>query len=103
MAGELDYQKAWVAPDAAYAAATSPLNLVERIRVPTLHAYGENDVRVEFKHWLQLRAQLDKFHKPYTAIVEEKQGHGFRNENSSVKFHQAVEKFLAENLTPIRH
>ena len=99
-AGEFSYQKTWVAPDAAYAAATSPMNFVERIRVPTLHAYGENDARVEFKQWRELRAQLDKFHKPYVAIVEEEQGHGFRNESASLKFYRAVEKFLAENLAP---
>ena len=73
-----NYQKAWVAPTSDYAAATSPMNFVERIRVPTLHAYGENDARVEFKQWRELRGQLDKFHKPYTAIVEAEQGHGFR-------------------------
>lgn len=98
--GEFDYQKTWVAPDTAHAEATSPVNLVERIRVPTLHAYGENDPRVDFKQWRELRAQLDKYHKPYTAIVEEDQGHGFRNENASLKFYRAVESFLAENLAP---
>jgi len=101
-AGNFDYQKTWVAPDNAYAAATSPLNFVERIRVPTLHAYGEKDARVEFKQWLQLRDQLDKFHKPYQFLVEGEQGHGFRNESSSLKFHRALEQFLAENLAPSR-
>lgn len=95
---EFDYQKTWVAPDSAYAATTSPVNLVERIRVPTLHAYGENDARVDFKQWRELRAQLDRFHKPYVAIVEEEQGHGFRNENASLKFYRAMEKFLTEHL-----
>ena len=75
---------------------------MERIRVPTLHAYGENDARVEFKQWRQLREQLDKFHKPYQIIVEGEQGHGFRNESSSLKFHRALEKFLADNLAPSR-
>ncbi len=98
-----NYQKAWVAPTSDYAAATSPMNFVERIRVPTLHAYGENDARVEFKQWRELRGQLDKYHKPYTAIVEEEQGHGFRNESASLKFYRAVEKFLAENLAPVRN
>ena len=101
--GYFNYQKAWVAPTSDYAAATSPMNFVERIRVPTLHAYGENDARVEFKQWRELRGQLDKYHKPYTAIVEEEQGHGFRNESASLKFYRAVEKFLAENLAPVRN
>ena len=99
-AGDYDYQKEWIAPEAAYAAATSPLNFVKRIRVPTLHAYGENDRRVEIRQWRELRAQLERFQKPYTAIIEKEQGHGFRHEEASLKFHQAVEKFFAENLAP---
>ena len=101
--GELDYQAKWVAPTAEYANFTSPLNLVERIRVPTLHAYGQNDARVDFRQWLELKAQLDKYNKPYEAIVEKEQGHGFRNENASLKFYGALEKFFATHLAPVRN
>ncbi len=101
--GEMNYQTKWVAPDADYAAATSPLNFIERIRVPTLHAYGENDPRVNPRHWRELKAQLDKFHKPYEYILEDEQGHGFRNENARLKFYRAMEKFFATNLAPVRN
>ena len=96
--GAFNYQSTWVAPDAAYAAEKSPVNLVENIRVPTMHAYGMNDPRVDYKQWLELKAQLDKFKKPYTAIVETDQGHGFRNEGASIKFYRAMEEFFAKNL-----
>ncbi|MBI3887226.1 MAG: S9 family peptidase [Opitutae bacterium] len=102
-AGELNYQTKWVAPTADYAAATSPLNFVERIRVPTLHAYGENDARVDYKQWRELKGLLDKYHKPYEYIVEEEQGHGFRHENARLKFYRAMEKFFAANLAPERN
>lgn len=95
---DFSYQREWVGPTKAYLEETSPVNLVEKIRVPTLHAYGENDPRVKFDHWRLLEAQLKKYHKPYVAIVEENQGHGFRNESASIRFYKAMETFLAENL-----
>ncbi len=97
---DFSYQKEWVGKTKDYLEQTSPVNFVERIRVPTLHAYGENDPRVKFDHWRRLESQLKKYNKPYVAIVEAKQGHGFSNESASIRFYQAMEKFLAENLAP---
>ncbi len=94
------YQKEWVGPTKEYLEQTSPVNLVEHINVPTLNAYGENDPRVEFDHWKRLESELKKYHKPYVAIVEAKQGHGFRNESASIRFYEEMEKFFAGNLTP---
>jgi dipeptidyl aminopeptidase/acylaminoacyl peptidase len=51
---EFSYQRAWVGPTKAYRDATSPINLVERIKVPTLHAYGAEDPRVKIDHWSRL-------------------------------------------------
>lgn len=102
-AGELNYQTKWVAPTTEYAAATSPLNFIERIRVPTLHAYGENDARVDARHWRELKARLEKFNKPFEILYEKEQGHGFRNEAARLKFYRAMEKFFATNLAPIRN
>ena len=95
---EFNYQKAWVGPDKAYLEATSPLLLVDRIRVPTLHAYGDNDPRVKIRHWHRLEAQLKKYHKTYFSIEEGHQGHGFRNIESSENFYEAMEEFLAKYL-----
>ena len=99
---EFNYQKAWVGPDKAYLEATSPIELVDRIRVPTLHAYGDNDPRVKIKHWHRLKDELDKYHKTYVSIEEGHQGHGFRNVEASENFYEAMEKFLAKYLAPLR-
>jgi dipeptidyl aminopeptidase/acylaminoacyl peptidase len=99
---EFDYQQAWVAPDRAYAEATSPLLLVDRIQVPTLHAYGDNDPRVKIKHWRRLEPELKKYHKTYFSQEEANQGHGFRNFDASEGFYGAMEKFFAEYLAPER-
>jgi dipeptidyl aminopeptidase/acylaminoacyl peptidase len=99
---DFDYHKEWVGDDQAALAAASPLNGVEHIRVPTLHAYGVNDPRVAIEHWNRLEAQLKRYNKPYESIVEGKQGHGFSNESSAIRFYRTMEKFLAANLAPER-
>ena len=78
------------------------MNLVANIRVPTFHAYGAKDPRVKIDHWTRLEAELKRLGKPYEAIEERQQGHGFRNEKASIAFYTAVEDFLARNLAPVR-
>ncbi|MBA3849315.1 MAG: hypothetical protein C0502_04890 [Opitutus sp.] len=93
-----NYQTAWVAPDADYAAATSPVNLVDRLRIPMLHVYGENDARVDIRHWHRLETQLRKSGKPHEIIIEKEQGHGFRHQQASLNFYRRLEQFLAAHL-----
>ena len=97
---DYDYQKEWVGPDREYLEATSPLRFVDRIRVPTLHAYGDNDPRVKIRNWNRLEAELKKYHKTYVSIEETNQGHGFRNTASSQHFYEAMEAFFAKYLAP---
>lgn len=95
---DFSYQREWVGPTKEYRAATSPINLVDRLQVPTLHAYGSEDPRVKINHWTRLEPQLKKYKKDYQAIVEGKQGHGFRDPDASVSFYAALETFLEKNL-----
>ncbi len=97
---DYSYQHSWVGPTPEYRAATSPITLVERIRVPTLHGYGENDPRVKFDHWTRLEPRLKRYGKPYESVIERRQGHGFRDEKASVGFNSRLEKFLAKHLAP---
>jgi dipeptidyl aminopeptidase/acylaminoacyl peptidase len=99
-ADEFSYQRTWVGADRAYRDATSPLNFVDRIRIPTLHAYGAQDPRVKIGHWSRLEPLLKKHGKAHQSIVEGRQGHGFRNEKESVSFYAALETFLARHLIP---
>jgi dipeptidyl aminopeptidase/acylaminoacyl peptidase len=88
----------WVENDVRSMRERSPVNFVERICVPTLHAYGDNDPRVDIDNWKELKAQLDKYNKPYEFIRVENEGHGFHKEENSVKLYRAMEAFLATNL-----
>jgi len=99
-AGEFSYREEWVGPTEEYRAATSPVNFVERIGVPTLHAYGEKDPRVKIDHWTRLEAQLKKHGKVYESVSQRRQGHGFRDEKASVGFYGQLEDFLARHLAP---
>jgi dipeptidyl aminopeptidase/acylaminoacyl peptidase len=100
--GEYDYQRDWVGKDAKSLDETSPINFIDRIKVPTLHAYGDNDPRVKIKHWQRLEPVLKKYHKQYIAIEEPNQGHGFRDAKASIKFYHAMEDFFAKYLAPER-
>ena len=95
---EFSFQREWVGPTKAYRDETSPLNLVERIKVPTLHVYGGEDPRVVLNHWSRLEPLLKKHGKDYQAIVEGRQGHGFRDEAAAVSYQAALETFLAKHL-----
>lgn len=88
----------WIGKDSADLAARSPVNQVANIRVPSMHAYGENDPRVDIGHWKLLEAALKKHDKPYVYIRERDEGHGFENEQSRIKFYSALERFLDLNM-----
>jgi len=88
----------WLHPDMAELKARSPVNHVEAIRVPTLHAYGENDPRVDFRHWKKLRAELDKHHKAYEVFNQTDEGHGFTAAPARIQFYLRLEEFLGKNM-----
>lgn len=88
----------WLGNSAEDLAERSPIRHIANIRVPSLHAYGENDPRVDIGHWKLLERELKKHGKPYTYIRERDEGHGFEDEKSRIKFYAALEAFFAEHL-----
>lgn len=92
------FYETWIALDSTKLAERSPVNHVERIRVPSLHVYGLNDPRVKIEHWRRLEAELKKHKKPYEAIESKDEGHGFQSEGTRIGFYRKLEEFLAKNL-----
>jgi len=92
------FYREWVGDDKEYKFNRSPLNFVERIRVPTLHAYGYNDPRVVIENWTRLEARLKQFNKPYEIIIQGNEGHGFRNEAGRIGYYARLEAFLAKHM-----
>jgi dipeptidyl aminopeptidase/acylaminoacyl peptidase len=97
-AGARMFFESTVGRDPEWLKAHSPVEHVANIRVPTLHAYGKNDPRVEFSHWEALEKALKKSGKEYEALIEEAEGHGFEKEEAAFRFYSAVEKFLAKHM-----
>lgn len=92
------FAREWIGDDKRYKFDRSPVNFVERIQIPTLHAYGFNDPRVEIEHWRRLEPKLKQFNKPYEIIIETDEGHGFHNEQARLRFYRKLEEFLAKHL-----
>ncbi len=78
--------------------ATNPVNFIDRIQAPLLSAYGKNDPRVRLEHGATLDGRMKRHGKPHEYVVEEGEGHGFRNIESRVAFYRRVEKFLAQHM-----
>jgi dipeptidyl aminopeptidase/acylaminoacyl peptidase len=94
------FYKLWIHPDMEELKRRSPVNYVERIKVPLLNAYGKNDPRVEWRDWKQLKGELDRKHVPYEEFNQGDEGHGFSNAQARVGFYVKLEQFLAKNLMP---
>ncbi len=94
------YFKDMVGDDKAFIDRCSPVNFVSQIKIPTLHAYGENDRRVKIRNWTELERELKKYNKTYEFIREDNEGHGFRNEAARINFYRHLAAFLDKYLAP---
>jgi dipeptidyl aminopeptidase/acylaminoacyl peptidase len=78
--------------------ATNPLRFIDRIEAPLLSAYGRNDPRVRIEHGAALDARMRRAGKAHDYVVEETEGHGFRNVEARIAFYRKVEEFLTRHL-----
>lgn len=92
--------KRWLNPDKdqEQIKATSPINFVANIRVPSLHAYGRNDPRVTVDHGEVLRDRLTKAGKDFEFHIEDTEGHGFNRFENRLGFYARMETFLKKHL-----
>ena len=78
--------------------ATSPLNLVERIKAPVFVVHGERDPRVEIKQAKVLIKELEKHDKTFEVLIKEKEGHGFRKEENNLELYKQMDAFFKKYL-----
>lgn len=76
----------------------SPINHVDKIRVPLLMGYGRQDPRVVLDHALNLEKELKRHEVDYELIIKDKEGHGFRKFENQVEWYTKLIEFLDENL-----
>ena len=79
-------------------AAASPALHAEKITAPLFVAQGAKDPRVNVEESNQMVDAMKSRGVDVEYLVEEEEGHGFRNEENRFKFYRAMEKFLKEHL-----
>jgi dipeptidyl aminopeptidase/acylaminoacyl peptidase len=84
--------------EARLMAERSPINHVDKIKVPLLMGYGKQDPRVVLDHALKLEKELKRYEVDYELIIEEKEGHGFRKFENQVEWYTKLIDFLDANL-----
>jgi len=77
---------------------TSPINHVEKIKVPLLVIHGRLDSRVDISQYEMLISRLKKHNVQYKGIMKRHEGHGFYAEENNVELYNEIEEFLATNL-----
>ena len=92
------FYKTMIGDEPEFIKERSPVNFIERIQIPTLHAYGENDPRVVIQNWTELESELKKYNKTYEYIRREGEGHGFHKEEARLGFYQKLDLFLDKYL-----
>ncbi len=79
-------------------AAMSPINFVDRIRVPVFVAGGKEDQTVEIQQSKRLVAALDKYHVTDEKLFVAEEGHGMRHLNNEVELYDRIMVFLDKYL-----
>ena len=83
-------------------AAMSPLNFVDKIRVPVFVAGGKDDQTVEIQQSKRLVAAFDKYKVTYEKLFVGEEGHGMRHLGNEVELYDRIMVFLDKYLKPIK-
>ena len=79
--------------------ATSPINHVDKIRVPLYVVHGKRDPRVRHDtQFMPLIRKLKGTEIDYDFMVKNKEGHGFRKQKNRIELYTVLEKFFAEHI-----
>ncbi len=79
--------------------ATSPINHLDKIKVPLYVVHGKRDPRVPYdSQYMPLMRKLRGTEIDYKAMVKNREGHGFRGESNRAELYTELEKFFAQHL-----
>ena len=76
----------------------SPLNHVDKVRIPMLIAQGANDPRVKESESEQIVAAMKAKGIDHEYVLFPDEGHGFAKPENRLTFYAAAERFLAKHL-----
>lgn len=84
--------------DEAKLKAMSPVNHVNKIKVPLFLAHGKKDERAPYEHAISLRKALKNANKQYTWFVKRREAHGFHDPENKKEYMENVLGFLNSHL-----
>lgn len=93
-----NYLQRVIGRDDADLVANSPTTLAAAITVPVFLAHGERDERTPIAQANAMRTALTAAGRPPQWMAVAGEGHGFYNDDNSIAFYQALEKFFRENI-----
>jgi len=80
----------------------SPVKRANEITIPLFLAHGENDQRVHFNQYKRMKKALKKSPAKITYMKFEDEDHFLSKQKNRQQFFIGLDKFLAENLTPVQ-
>ena len=79
--------------------ATSPINHLDKVKVPLYVVHGKRDPRVPHDtQYMPLMRKLRGTEIDYKSMVKNKEGHGFRREENRIELYTELERFFAEHI-----
>ena len=79
--------------------ATSPINHLDKIKVPLYVVHGKRDPRVPHDtQYVPLVRKLRGTEIDYKTMLKNREGHGFRKEENRIELYTELEKFFAEHI-----
>ena len=85
--------------DHAQLLATSPINPLDKVRVPLYVVHGKRDPRVPHdSQYMPLMRKLRGTKIDHKLMVKKKEDHGFRSEKNPIEPYTELEKFFAEHI-----
>ena len=79
--------------------ATSPINHLDKIKVPLYVVHGKRDPRVPHdSQFMPLMRKLRGTEIDYKSMVKKNEGHGFAGESNRVELYTELEKFFAQHI-----
>lgn len=78
--------------------AFSPVKRVTELKAPVFLAHGEDDWRVDVKHFHAMEKALKARNHPYETLLIDREGHGFANEKNRAEYLRRVEAFLEKHI-----
>ncbi|ATC63975.1 hypothetical protein CMV30_08455 [Nibricoccus aquaticus] len=79
----------------------SPLRRVSQIKIPVFVAHGKDDLIADVAQSKRLVTELERYNIPFEKHLLSGEGHGFSYYKNRVEIAEAIEAFLAKNLTPL--